>query len=145
MAHVGDDRQITRDAEEILHAHSTIAEATRCLGTARDLVDLLQRIEELRALLRPHFGNEEAPGGFFDVLRSRAPRHVARVEQLLREHQDFLGEMERLERSAQACLTGPVASILRLAGDLARRLGDHETRENELLTDAMYTDSGYGD
>lgn len=145
MAEVGDERSIAHTRDELLEEHQKIRGITEGIENAHDLNDLLRRLEEFRSLIEPHFGGEEAAGGFFDVVRSMAPRHLGRIAQLETEHRQLLSEIDRLAERARACLEGPVAEILRGAGDLAGRLHAHEARENELLIDAMYTDIGHGD
>jgi hypothetical protein len=96
----------------------------------------------LRAALVPHFQAEETAGGFFDVVRDAAPRHLGRVAQLAREHEAFLAGIDDLVAGARACLAGPVAQVLTQAEQLAGRLRAHEAGENELMIDALYVDIG---
>lgn len=145
MTDKADERAPTRIEQDVLAEHRSIHEMTRLMEACRDLDELLRRLEEFRARLAPHFVGEEAPDGFFDVVRSRASRHLARVEQLGKDHRAFLDEIDRLGGQARACLAGPVAEILRGAADFARRLREHEARENDLLIDAMYIDIGEDD
>lgn len=122
-----------------------IRELTERLGHAPSLVELLRRLQELRSFMALHFTDEEAPGGFFDVVRTQASRHLGTVQQLETEHAALLGELDRLAKGARACLVGPVAEILKQAREFALRLHEHEARENELLIDALYVDVGGGD
>lgn len=131
--------------QQILEEHRTIRAITQHVEQARDLNELLARLAEFKTVLEPHFRTEQAPDGFFDVVRGRASHHAGRIGQLESDHDHLLGEIDRLMASAQACLTGPIAEILKQAADLSRRLRDHEAREDRLLIDAMYTDTGLGD
>jgi hypothetical protein len=131
--------------DSLLARHRTIREMTYRVESAPDLHELLLRLADLWAVLVPHFAEEEAPEGFFDVIRDRASRHLGRVAQLGRDHAAFLAEIDRLADRARGCLAGPVAEILRQGQDLARRLREHEAGENDLLIDAMYTDIGEDD
>ena len=85
---------------------------------------------------------EEAPGGFFDSVRGAAPRFGATIEALREDHRLFLKDVDALATGARACLAGPVAEVLKQAAELGRRLRDHETREGEVLLDALYDDVG---
>lgn len=131
--------------DQVLHAHREIHQATRRLTSASDLVDLLGRLVELRTLITPHFMDEEKPDGFFDVIRARSGRHLGRVKELEDEHQALFGAIDGLAERARACLAGPVDQILKDAAELARRLAEHEARENALLIDALYVDIGEED
>jgi len=128
--------------DQAQEAHRKIQEATRRLGSAPDLRGLLQRLHELRLLIAPHFTDEERPDGFFDLIRARSARHLGAVKQLENEHQAFLGAIDGLAEQARACLAGPVAHILKEAAELARRMHEHEAREDALLGDALYIDIG---
>ncbi len=136
------ERSIADTKDQVQEAHRKIQQATRGIATARTLVELLQRLQEFRLLIAPHFTDEEKPDGFFDLIRARSSRHLGTVKQLENEHQALLGEVDGLAEQARACLAGPVAHILKEAADLARRLSEHEARESMLLVDALYIDIG---
>ncbi len=133
--------------ERFLEEHRRLEDVLRHVGHAHGLGELARALKDLRALIEPHFGYEEAPGGFFEMVRDRAALHLGRVEQLRQEHVSLLRDVDRIGEQARACLAGPVAEVLKQAADLARRLERHEARERELLIDAMNTDgdSGAGD
>lgn len=117
----------------------------RQLEHARDLVEFLESLQHFRRLIVAHFNDEETPGGFFDVVRGRSSRHLSVVEQLGKDHGTFLDDLDGVAARARACLAGPVAEILKQGTQLGWRLRDHEARENQLLIDAMYSDTGEGD
>lgn len=145
MAEVSGERSMAHSREQIVEEHRRILDMTQRIKNAPDLVELLQRFQEFRLLLKHHFEGEEAPDGFYDFVRSTAPEHLARLDQLEKEHQTLLSEIDRLADRARACLKGPVAEILKQAGDLGGRVHEHEASENRLLLDAIYTDDGQGD
>jgi hypothetical protein len=145
MTEPGGGESISNANVQAIEEHRKIRELTERLGHAPSLVELLRRLQELRSFMAPHFTDEEAPGGFFDVVRTQASRHLGTVQQLETEHAALLGELDRLAEGARACLVGPVAEILKQAREFARRLHEHEARENELLIDALYVDVGGGD
>lgn len=145
MTDVAGERSTEGVEGRLREEHQTIEEVVARIEGAGGLEELLQRLEEFRALLVPHFLAEEAPGGFFDVVRDRAPRLLAEVARLQADHQALLREMERLAAEVRRCLEGPVAEVLAQARFLARRQRQHEAVENRLLLDAMYVDGGRGD
>ena len=141
----GGESSMIGTTDQALEAHRTIRQATGRLGSASDLRELLQRLHELRLLIAPHFTDEERPDGFFDLIRARSARHLGTVKQLENEHQAFLGAIDGLAEQVRACLAGPVAHILKEAAELARRMYEHEAREDALLGDALYIDIGEED
>ena len=138
----GGDSSMIDSKDQVQEAHRKIRQATGRLGSASDLRELLQRLHELRLLIAPHFTDEERPDGFFDLIRARSARHLGVVKELENEHQAFLGAIDGLAEQARACLAGPVAHILKEAAELARRMHEHEVREDALLGDALYIDIG---
>lgn len=141
----GGDSSMIGTKDHAQEAHRKIRQATGRLGSASDLRELLQRLHELRLLIVPHFTDEERPDGFFDLIRARSARHLGAVKQLENEHQALLGAIDGLAEQARACLAGPVAHILKEAAELARRMHEHEAREDALLGDALYIDIGEED
>ena len=138
----GGDSSMIGTKDQAQEAHRMIQQATKGIAGARTLVELLHRLQELRLLIAPHFTDEERPDGFFDLIRARSSRHLGAVKQLETEHQALLGAIDGLAEQARACLAGPVAHILKEAAELARRMHEHETREDALLGDALYIDIG---
>lgn len=131
---------------QILAEHRRIRDLTRRLeSNTGELHELLTRLAELRSALVAHFVVEEAPDGFYDMIRSMAPRQLGRVDQLKKEHQAFLADIEALAARARACLAGPVAEVLGEAQALARWLRSHEAAEDDVLLDTVYNDLGQGD
>lgn len=141
----GGEGPLSEARDQVLVEHREILMSAQRLGGSPDLPELLRRLEEFRALLTPHFQEEEKPDGFFDLIRTRSGRHLGRVRDLENEHRILVAAVDGLTARAQECLAGPVAEILRQAGDLARRLSEHEARENALLIDALYVDIGEED
>lgn len=134
------------DAEErVLAEHRKIRESLERIENSHGLVDLLNLLKEFRALLELHFMTEEAPEGFFDAVREMSSRQLATLAQLEKEHGTLLADVDGVSERARACLAGPVAAILTEARALAQRLRAHETAEEAMLLDTMYTDLGQGD
>jgi hypothetical protein len=141
------DRQrlTTPEAEAMLAADRRIADMARSLHRVQGLGQLAQSLRTLRFTLEVHFCSEEAPDGFFDMIRDRATMYVGRVEQLRQEHVALLRETELILDRIRACIAGPVAEIMKQAGTLADRIERHEASESDLLGEAMSTDTGSGD
>jgi Hemerythrin HHE cation binding domain len=140
-----DRSAIDGTASGILDTHRRIREMARELEETRDLVTLLARLHAFRSVLVAHFLEEETPGGLFDLIRESRSRHLGRVGEFEQEHGAFLDQIDGLADRSRACLAGPVAEILRLAGQLVGRVRDHETRENDILLDTLYEEVGQGD
>jgi len=136
---------VTGAEAQLLAEHRRIRNLTRQIEGSRDLPELLQRLQEFRTLLVPHFLGEEAIDGLYDIIRRMSPRQLARVDDLEKEHRAFLAAIDEVAERARACLAGPVAAVLTEARALARRVRDHEAREDALLLDTMYVDLGHGD
>jgi uncharacterized protein (UPF0335 family) len=141
------DRQrlTSHEAEQMLAADQRIAAMARALRGVQGLGHLAQSLRHFRFTLEVHFASEEAPDGFFDMIRDRAGLYVERVEQLRQEHVALLGDVDAVLDEIRACLAGPVAAIRMRASTLADRIERHEARESDLLGDAMSTDVGAGE
>jgi iron-sulfur cluster repair protein YtfE (RIC family) len=131
--------------KRILAEHRTIREVLQQIENSKGLVELLELLKNLRAVLERHFMSEEAPQGFFDSIREMSSRQLAMLDRLEKEHGALLAEVDGVSERARACLTGAVAAILTEARALVRRLRVHETAEETMLIDTMYTDLGQGD
>jgi len=142
---VGEGNPRVGGVDGILDAHRTIQDLTRQLEEVADLIGLQVRLEAFRTFLEPHFAEEEAPDGFFDLVRGGASRHLAKLRQLEEEHATLLGNIDAIAEQARACLAGPVAEVLKQAARLAQRVREHEAHESALLVDALYVDVGAHD
>jgi uncharacterized protein (UPF0262 family) len=130
---------------DILAEHRVIRELTQQLEKLNGLHELLVHLTQLRPVLVAHFLKEEATDGFYEQIRAMAPRHLNLVDALQREHAAFIADMNELARQANDCLAGPVAEVLAAARALAGRLRKHETNEDDVLLEMLYTDLGQGD
>ena len=113
----------------------------RVLGT-RDLDLLVPLLGELKRLLEEHFSREEKDDGLFQMVRERAPQHLEEIEALQKEHPLFLAMVRDLEEKTRACIDGPMNEIMSGISKLCQDLQIHETRENGVLSDALYRDLG---
>jgi hypothetical protein len=117
-------------------------EIVQWIQETQDLDQLWQRLREFRALLHEHFGTEEAPGGFYDAMRTAAPCHPVAIDALKSEHEKLLANADRVTQRIRACLETTVAELVDDAHRLVRGVRDHEARENAVLMDVVYTDLG---
>jgi len=129
----------------IAEEHAMLRRFLTELIDAADVRVLPEKLAQLQDILQVHFQREEAPDGFTHVVEKAAPRHIAKLETIVEEHRTLMAQVEALRWQAQSTLDGPVADILRRVEAFARSLHEHEIRETDLLTDAMYTDLGGGD
>ncbi len=112
----------------------------------RKLVDLLA---ELRDQLALHFALEEAYGYFEDAVAAE-PRLSRRAGALRAEHRQLFLELCNLEDQSERWLYHEAtANLLKqiAAGfhSFHQRLLDHESRENDLILEALAEEIGEGD
>ena len=114
--------------------HRRLEELTRRLERLGDAASLATSLEDLSRTLREHFAHEEHAKGLYGLLGSRQPALRGELERLVEEHQDILqivsGLVERT-RAPQAVAAGDSAA---LAGALAARIAEHESRELRLVS-----------
>jgi hypothetical protein len=135
-----DEAQAAR--QRIHDEHRQLKALLETVSSARDLTTLVPLLVELRPLLGSHFAHEEAADGLREAVTGPHPRLDERVDAILAEHRTFLDDLgDILERSREV-QNVTIPNLLLDVADLTRRLHDHEIRETELLTDAMYTDLG---
>ena len=128
--------------ETIEHDHHAIKEILERLEGTMDPHLLLPILEELRISLVEHFAREEAPEGLHEVIADMSPTTVASLQNVLGEHEQFLVRLDSLIDRTRTLVRGRLAEILRDAAALSESLHDHEARETELFTDAVFTDLG---
>lgn len=131
-------------APRIAAEHRALGATVHRLETTIDLRLLLPLLGELRAQLEAHFASEEGEDGLEEAIGADAPHLLASLQHIFEDHRAFLAQLDALSVKIRACLDGPVAEILGAAGELSRALREHEERETELLSDALYTDFGRG-
>ncbi|MBM6404952.1 hemerythrin domain-containing protein [Phycicoccus sp. CSK15P-2] len=104
-------------------------------------------LTELAHDLRDHVSLTEAPDGLYADLRAHAPRIANGVEAQLREHEEFLGEVDRLLGQRDEGFDGPeaVAAHREAATALIGRLVRHRQRGSDLIYAAYDVDIGGSD
>ena len=125
--------------------HRELREMLDAIEQTAELSQLVALLEELRTELRAHFVDEErGDGGLAEAVGTAAPRHLRRLEELLREHGRLLDGVDELIARGRTLMNDAVRDLVRDARALSRQLKRHEARETGLLTDALYADIGGG-
>jgi len=102
------------------------------------LRDLSHRLSELRPGLQEHFA-EEKESGLFEEIESAAPGLAETSSRLMQEHDTIIRTLDDLV-DAIAVLPPfdiPFQSLLSRMKRFSRDLADHESRENEVLLQAL--------
>lgn len=122
--------------------HRRLGELLGALERTTDLTELAPRLAELRELLVAHFASEEGPQGMHDIVAEGAAHRLPNVQHLFEEHRAILVGLERLRDETVACFEGPVRRVLAGVAELAGTLRRHEADEEELFSEAFYSDLG---
>lgn len=120
------------------------------LGKVRRILDsqsasrdeVLAQLDHLRAALVVHFWNEENEG-FFDEVRSQAPRLIPQAHKLCAEHQEILQRALELMRFAAAGATSELwwRELQSRFQAFIAELMHHENEENSLLERTLQEES----
>jgi len=146
MAHLTETKPKTAlSSNTISEQHEELKVLVTALPAIRDLPLLVTRLRELRDGLEAHFELEEGPNGFHDIVLEEAPRHHANVQRLFEEHREFLRRLDAIAFKARDCIENHAMEIYREVDAFARALEGHEARENEILGDAIYSDTGFAE
>lgn len=99
------------------------------------------RIQQIRNLLADHFAAEEEDGYLSAALRV-APQFTARAEQLQRQHQEFLQQLDDHIRrlTATPAQFASWSDACRDCDRLLSRMREHEQAENEIVRSAFELD-----
>ena len=71
------------------------------LGQGPKYEDMACRIHQLREQFRKHFAKEERDGGYLAPVVAASPPLASQVDQLKRQHQQFLEELDRFSERLQ--------------------------------------------
>ncbi len=130
-----------------------LEQAAAFLESWRDDRATLRRLDELLADLRDqlamHFSLEEAFGYFEDALEV-APRLCELADTLRAEHGVLFDEICTLAEEAEQLFyrettARTIRHIVFAFADFQHRFSHHESRENELILQALHDDIGVGD
>ncbi|MBK8975604.1 MAG: hemerythrin domain-containing protein [Planctomycetes bacterium] len=129
----------------VLEEHELLREVIQRLRAAGSREDLTACLDEFRTFAAKHFALEEAPGGFYETVRTQAPRHQAVLLDLEDEHVELLRDTAELLAKLRSCTDAELTTVVGGVRSLTERLLNHEGRENEILLESMNTDLGAGD
>ena len=130
-------------AQQVLTEHERIEAQMRRVAAATSLQDLLGHLEDLVPSLLTHFEGEERPDGVIEAMRVAYPNANVHLQRLLDDHGRMRAELDVLVARVQQALDVERA-VRSSVSDFAAHVGDHESRENDLLADLIYTDLGEG-
>ena len=123
-----------RSSRRIQDDHRSIRDLLSALGGADQVGELMSLLEELRGMLETHFAFEESETGMRAVVVEQAPERMPELEALFAEHGEIRADAVRLWETSQDCL--------RFRDALVDRIKQHEAKEAELLSSALYDDIG---
>ena len=113
--------------------HHRLEELTRRLERSGDPASVAAALEDLSRTLHEHFAHEEHAKGLYGLLGSREPALRGELEHLVEEHQDILQLVSGLVERTQATEAVAAGELAALAGGLAARIAEHESRELRLM------------
>lgn len=113
---------------------------------ATAMFELSSRLTSLRDAVAVHFADEEEGGYFSDILEM-APRFGTAVDELHRQHADFLDrfDLSIAQLDAGDCPAEVWRETSRHVEVLLEELEQHEHREIEIVQSAFDDDLGGGD
>ncbi|MCA9726297.1 MAG: hemerythrin domain-containing protein [Candidatus Eisenbacteria bacterium] len=126
--------------DEILHEHASLKELLKRLEAAATLEQMEKDLQRLEALLRDHFAAEEER--LFPKLLDEAPQHDAFVKGLIEEHTKMIRHVVELRAAVEPGADFP--TVVSDSAGLVAELRNHEERENEVILDTFFRDTGIG-
>jgi hemerythrin len=141
---------ITPIASRFHGSHARLRRDLRMLAEAEDVNQIRALVDELPALLKAHFAEEEKPDGLFDELESLRPVIDSQLKFLRQEHREIMETLEGLQQQFRE------ADAVTQVGELEQRhdhirvsaaaflqlVRHHETIESRLVADTYYTEDG---
>ena len=122
--------------------HARLRTLLEALEGCRDAERLDELLAELHTLLVAHFETEEGPEGLHEIVGQGAGHRMPDVQRLFVEHREILARVSALSAEVTACLEGPVRKLVESVAALVATLRHHEHVEEEIFTEAFYTDIG---
>ncbi len=128
------------NAARIVDEHRALAGLLRELSQANDAPSIATAAGALNGLLCEHLPHEESPDGLRAAVLRASPHLYDRLDSILAEHLALLKGVANLRDLAGsgANLEGLKAA----AEDVIANLRDHEARESQLLSAALWEDMG---
>ena len=131
-----------KERKQILEEHRQITERNPKI---RDLGELSERLSVLEPLLERRFRREEEQNGLHEDIRTRSPRLLGGLSQLVGEHRELLQMVALLRARIRESPERSLEAIQAQWREFLEQLSDHEARETELFLDSILTDVGGGD
>ncbi|GDX79317.1 hypothetical protein LBMAG42_11280 [Deltaproteobacteria bacterium] len=122
--------------------HHHIRQVVYALQATDDVRLAAVLLRQLESLLRPHFVEEQRPGGMLDSMAATAVAQDRVVASIVREHREITLATEAALADTQSCLDGPVADTLRRARAVCDAVLEHQRREGDAFLDAIYAEPG---
>ena len=122
--------------------HRQLGELLLSLVHTHDLHRVEKLLGDLHILMVHHFEGEEGAQGLHSVVGEGASHRLPNLQHLFDEHREFLAHLETLQAATAAALAGPVKEIAEGIHALADSLRRHEAEEEQLFSEAFYTDLG---
>jgi hemerythrin-like domain-containing protein len=123
---------------EIMDDHSSLRDLLDDIETASSLESLRADARHLKALLLEHFEAEEQR--LFPKVVEEEPAHEVAVRGFEAEHAGLLSRVEQFLESLEQAQDLAVA--VSGSADLVAELRNHEERENEVIMDTFFRDTG---
>ncbi|MCB1009612.1 MAG: hemerythrin domain-containing protein [Acidobacteria bacterium] len=122
--------------------HRRLNELLRSLTHSHDPVRLQTLLGELRELLVEHFEHEEATDGLHELVTEGAAHRMPNLQHLFEEHREILKTVDALVAQIGAIVDGAWREVRDGVSDLAETLRRHERDEEDLFSEAFYSDLG---
>jgi len=122
--------------------HRRLNELLRSLTHSHDPVRLQTLLGELRELLVEHFEHEEAPEGLHEIVSEGAAHRMPNLQQLFQEHREILATVDGLAAQIGSIVDGVWREVRDGVSELAETLRRHERDEEDLFSEAFYSDLG---
>ena len=128
--------------DQVEEEHERIRTLVGQVERLDDVAGLQSAMGELIPLLESHFASE--PECMRAIVSESAPHSIDKLESIMDEH-GMLLECARALVDKAGKAGGDYRAVEREVADFIERLRDHETRETELLSQAVTLDLGAGD
>jgi len=146
----GTRHPVTEIVSHIEETHRRIREDLEVLDGSNDLAQIRTVVDDLPALLREHFQDEEKPGGLFDELVSLRPVVDSQLKSLRQEHREIMQVLRDLQRETHEMderqelrdQEQRVDHIRRSAVAFLKLIRAHELIESRLVADTYYSEDG---